>query len=542
LLIFIGVAEAYAVLKDEDLRKTYDANKKVEIPDIDPMEMFHENAYGDEVHEWPEPSPVCQEIYKEATSWVLELLSDPEEDVFFNSKTYKNYLKENADKFKIDRKVLETNPPRIGKGAAQQALEKLNARIREDNKKNRPSMDKNINTIQISQLVGLATTIKLSYAKARETQTLEAQELYREALETQRDWIDDYHYPRTWKVPKQKATPKAAQSGQPSGRTGDPLSSSNGPGGHGFGSSSGFAREPGSSSGAAEFQRRPAGSQKNPGFTQHGDRILSYSPKEGIDLMGDGRKALLDATFAVQKLGQPNPMVLQSWGEVGTEAGKAYHLWQNHKIYKGVQNRYSRADGHRVVSIEAVHCPEPNPHLATFRYPPRLAHVKFADDEDVLNATALRNALGKNNADRRLEKFFIDRNLAVPWAEAQAYYRSKELGLPETLGSTAKRLQGTLPQSYSNVPAGLTWPPKSSAAAPWRQPEQASTIPPWRHQDQYSTVPPWRQQEQAPVAPLAPMFNQGPPSPILESVQPKQLNAEERLRKLEEIIKLFQMA
>jgi hypothetical protein len=367
--------------------------------------------------------------------------------------------------------------------------------------------------------------------------TPEDQDGYEQAQEQFREWKEEHHYPRTWKESMPKANPKAAQSGQPSGRTGDRFSSSNGPAGHEPASSSGFDRQPGSSSGATVFQRGPSGGLENPGYTQQGDRILSYSPKEGIDLMGDGRKALLDATFAVQKLGQPNPMVLQSWGEVGIEAGKAYHLWQNHKIYKGVQNHYSRADGHRVLSIEPVHCPEPNHHLATFRYPPRLAHVKFVDDEDVFNATALRNALGKNIEDRRLEKFFIDQNLAVPWAEAQGHYRSKELGLPETLGSTAKRLQGTLPQSYSNVPAGLTWPPKSSATALWRQPEQASTIPPWRHQDQYSNVPPWPQQ----VAPLASMFNQGPPSPILESVQPKQLDAEERLRKIEEFIKLLHM-
>jgi DnaJ-class molecular chaperone len=51
LLIFIGVAKAYAILKDKDLRKTYNTNKKVKIPNIDLIEMFYKNAHRDEVYE-----------------------------------------------------------------------------------------------------------------------------------------------------------------------------------------------------------------------------------------------------------------------------------------------------------------------------------------------------------------------------------------------------------------------------------------------------------------------------------------------------------
>ncbi|BCR98238.1 uncharacterized protein AKAW2_31557S [Aspergillus luchuensis] len=152
---------------------------------------------------------------------------------------------------------------------------------------------------------------------------------------------------------------------------------------------------------------------QRPGKTNDARRILGYLPHV------DSQRTI----FFVES--QPNGIAMKRSQDIGYDATRLYlELPESQKKdVRYSQSRYGKDQRGNYDQILGWDCRVPsNMSPSDWEYrralPPSYGLVRFHNGSaDILSRTALRNVLGREAADREINTFYEQRNMAPPWAQ-----------------------------------------------------------------------------------------------------------------------------
>ncbi|GCB28298.1 hypothetical protein AAWM_11183 [Aspergillus awamori] len=152
---------------------------------------------------------------------------------------------------------------------------------------------------------------------------------------------------------------------------------------------------------------------QGPGKTNDARRILGYLPHV------DSQRTI----FFVES--QPNGIAMKRSQDIGYDATRLYlELPESQKKdVRYSQSRYGKDQRGNYDQILGWDCRVPsNMSPSDWEYrralPPSYGLVRFHNGSaDILSRTALRNVLGREAADREINTFYEQRNMAPPWAQ-----------------------------------------------------------------------------------------------------------------------------
>lgn len=185
---------------------------------------------------------------------------------------------------------------------------------------------------------------------------------------------------------------------------------------------------------------------QRPGKTNDTRRILSYLPHV------DSQRTI----FFVES--QPNGIAMKRSQDIGYDITRLYlELPESHKKdVRYSQSRYGKDQRGNYDQILGWDCRVPsNMSLSDWEYrralPPSYGLVRFHNGSaDILSRTALRNVFGREAADREINIFYEQCNMAPPWAQMPSRGRlpgrsyAKIQG-PSVAGSAINGQQGIEP-------------------------------------------------------------------------------------------------
>ncbi|KAL1845579.1 hypothetical protein Plec18170_009714 [Paecilomyces lecythidis] len=427
---FRRISEAYQVLISPHERKSFDRLRDRYKAEglIDPEEIwdeeFHANASGDEtsqseVEEDPYPTPTKEilDIYDKATPAVNSYLAD-------------------------QNKESETQ------------IEKLNEEIKQENRTSKKP--ENAFLIQLSLFKTQAEFVRpLIQQLADQPNNKKGLKRLDNAMKEFTRVKDRFDYPRAWRLDVPVELEKRMeQRAWDKGKTADARKSPSGPSGHKWGkpakdkdrkgSTQTRSNEKDDSGSEMEWEPSPRDLERRdwqPGETRKGEKIVGYLPRYRTNLK-TGEKDLYGVQFVVEKKGQPNPIALMSGEEAGRRVTQAYlslpESEKNDLRYTG--QKYGIKDIRSFVEIDGwADKPFQTKSLDSNRvYTSAIGRVVWKDGtKHYMNRQAMRNILGRKDADNEIQEFHQRLGLTPKWEEGPLAWRTQR---QLTGGNTMRRL------------------------------------------------------------------------------------------------------
>jgi hypothetical protein len=301
----------------------------------------------------PKPSKIIEAFYNEATKHVGSLQQNPKSP------------------------------------SAKKKLKAINDKIREQNEKeDQPNKDQWL--IEYEKIIEFYTELRSLVARLKKNPN--DQDASQKGTEKERElqeFITKHHYPN-WDIVNEWVQPhqeKEKRKENPTENTAPKTS-------------------PSTTATTAEWK---------PGLTKKGERILGMAPTE-ITSKVTGETCMVKCNFLIEKEGEKNPLAVESSLDIGKKATIGYlqelpESKRNDLRCKNNNYNYSDQDGY--VKIKGVAwIPNDKPKI----YPQCWVWVEYSDGSGKFpNRSGFQKIWGSDEADRRIEDFFIDNGLEIPW-------------------------------------------------------------------------------------------------------------------------------
>lgn len=185
----------------------------------------------------------------------------------------------------------------------------------------------------------------------------------------------------------------------------------------------------------SQYSYQVSRSRWKPGETEKGEKILGYRPFNRTyiyDTMVSSERHLQGVRFIIEQKNKRNPIKLVSGTEVGRQCVKAYLSLQDSEKN---DVRYS-ADKWDIKDLDnfdkiigAAGMPFKNKAKASNKvYPDGYFLVQMKDGQTpIMSRAALRGILGKDDADRRIDEFYVWAKETPPWKIQPLNWRPQQL-------------------------------------------------------------------------------------------------------------------
>lgn len=420
-----GISRAYQVLKDPLERAKYDRQKrsKYREPGVDERnlynEEFHDNAYGDDSGSDPEddgdedstnatrrPNSWHLKIYESATPFIHGILNHP------------------------------PTTPEEKRARAEEAAA-FNQRIKEQNQKDGLKGD-DLTLFYIEYPIFESNSILLAPQVEKLRKNKDDQNaqkwvtFYNNALE---DVAKTHGYPISW-TPRGMAEAKNRQ--WESGNGGSKRGQREETGAAGAGAAGARSQNAGPDGNAAQ-SRAASGDSKpiakwKPGYTLHGEKIIAYIPKEKTvqrmvnGLPGPREKVVTGYQFIIKDEDEET-IALVPGADIGEKAKSGYFKLPEDQRHDArySEERYGPDDAELFDElVDFASNPFKTKSSDRLAFPPGYGLVRMVNGtEDILSRTALRNMLGKTDADWEIQECDKRHNRIPAWKISPIKWREK---------------------------------------------------------------------------------------------------------------------